>query len=90
MEAIRRREEADVLDACAEQQERLQEAKAAAATDPSPENLAAKRQAEQEMHEFRRWLRTNGRPVLPDGDGAAVAGADAQPARPAGRKRRDA
>lgn len=86
MEAIRRRAEAEILDLCAQAQERLAAAKAAYRATPTPETREARRQAMQEMHRLRAWLRATGRPVLPDG--SAVIGGEA--ARPKGRRRRDA
>lgn len=78
-----------MLELCAEQQERLVAAKEAYAANPTAETLAAKRAAMAEMHRLRRWLRENGRPVLPGGDGVMVAGdLSGEPARPAGRVRR--
>lgn len=90
-EAVRRRDELQILELCADEQEHLAAAKEAYDANPTPEMLAAKRAAMDEMHRLRRWLRENGRPVLPDGDGVVVAGDLAgEPARPAGRVRRDA
>jgi hypothetical protein len=56
--SILARREADMLDACAEQQEKLAAAKAAYEADPTPENLAARRAVMTEVHEFRGFVRT--------------------------------
>lgn len=90
MEAVRNRQVAEVLEACADEQDKLQEVKAAHEAEQTPETLAARRQAMYEMHMFRRWLR-DGRPVIPEGEGDAVV----QPRtvtreRPKPRRRRDA
>ncbi|MEV4457006.1 hypothetical protein [Microbispora sp. NPDC049633] len=91
MEAIHRREEAEVLELCADYQERFQTATAAFETNPTPENEAARQAAMDELHLLRRWLRQGGRPVLPDGQGDAVVQAGpVGEQRPQGRKRRDA
>lgn len=90
-EAVRRRGELAVLELCADEQEKLQAAKDAHAANPTEETRAAKQAAMDDMHQLRRWLRENGRPVLPDGDGVVVeTGPDGEPlpARPAGRVRR--
>ncbi|MEU8196334.1 hypothetical protein AB0C10_21360 [Microbispora amethystogenes] len=57
LEAIRLREQAEMLEACADVQEHLAAAKGAASDDPSPDTIAAKRQAMADTHEFRRWVR---------------------------------
>ncbi|GIH70351.1 hypothetical protein [Sphaerimonospora thailandensis] len=90
MEAIRRRAEVEILELCADQQERLAEAKQAFDADPSPETLAAKKQAMAEMRSFRAWLRSAGRPVISDGGGDAVVQSQTVEERPAGRARRGA
>lgn len=89
-EAVRRRGELQILELCADEQEHLQAAKAAYEENPNPETLAAKRAAMDEMHRLRRWLRENGRPVLPDGGVVVQGDLSGEPARPAGRVRRDA
>ncbi|MFD8556618.1 hypothetical protein ACFV1N_04905 [Streptosporangium canum] len=53
----RARRELEVLAACEAEQEQLDAAKQAAAEDPTPENLAAKRQAMASYAETRSWLR---------------------------------
>jgi hypothetical protein len=83
LEAVRQREVAQVLDLCATQQESLAEAKQRAAEDPSPENVAAKKDAMAEMRAFRAWLREGSRSTLPQGEAPVP-----QPQRPKGRIRR--
>lgn len=90
-EAVRRRGELQILELCADEQERLQAAKAAYNDDRTEETRAARQQAMDDMHRLRRWLRENGRPVLPDGGGVLVETSpdgEPLPARPAGRVRR--
>ncbi|MFF0860894.1 hypothetical protein ACFYUV_03975 [Nonomuraea sp. NPDC003560] len=55
------RAEAELLDACGDQQEALQAAKAAFEEDPTEETLAARREAMAEMRRFRAWLRAAAR-----------------------------
>ncbi len=47
-----------MLDACAAQQEQLDEAKAAYEADPTPEREAALNDAMRAMYEFRGWVRS--------------------------------
>ncbi|GAA0969715.1 hypothetical protein GCM10009555_017340 [Acrocarpospora macrocephala] len=57
IKARRASEEAEMLTIVAEMQEKLADAKAAADADPSPENLAARQEAMDEVAEFRSWVR---------------------------------
>lgn len=82
MEAVRRRQEAEVLELCADAQEKLAKAKAGYRESMSEETRAAVDAAMEEMHTLRRWLREGGRPVVDEG-GAVVS--DRPPAR---RRRR--
>lgn len=67
MEAVRQRQVAEVLEACADEQDKLQDVKAAHDEEQTPKSAAAKRQAMYDMHMFRRWLRQGGRPDVPEG-----------------------
>jgi len=79
MEAVRRRQEAEVLELCADAQEKLAKAKAGYRENPNEETRAAVDAAMEEMHTLRRWLREGGRPAVAD-HGSAVVG-DRPPAR---------
>lgn len=51
------RAEAELLEACAGEQEALAAAKDAYAEDPSPENSVARRAAMEQMRKVRGWIR---------------------------------
>ncbi|MEO3860864.1 hypothetical protein [Acrocarpospora sp. B8E8] len=57
IKARRASEESEMLTVVADMQDKLKAAKAAADADPSPENLAAKQAAMDEVAEFRSWVR---------------------------------
>lgn len=58
IEAMLHREKAEMLEACADQQEKLAQAKQDFEADPTPENAEARRSAMTEMYEFRKWVRS--------------------------------
>jgi|GEM_PF-4343762 len=78
MEAVKRRQEAEILELCANAQDALAAAKKAYAEDPGEKTRVARRQAMEELHALRRWLREGSRPAVEPGD-AAVS--DRPPAR---------
>ncbi|MFF0867623.1 hypothetical protein ACFYUV_38080 [Nonomuraea sp. NPDC003560] len=51
------RAEAELLEACGDEQEALQAAKALFEEDPTEETLAERRAAMQRMRQFRGWIR---------------------------------
>ncbi|MGI5162614.1 hypothetical protein [Microbispora sp. CA-102843] len=78
LEAALLRDQAEILELCGAEQEKLTAAQEAYEADPTPETLAAYEEAQQSMYELRGWLRA----------GAQEAAANELPAAPPAREPR--